>query len=157
MKEYCLNELRTIREFFERSSSCFSEEDSNFSPCEETLTVTQQVAHVAQSVDWFIDGMCSENGFDMDFENHWKDIMQLKSLDIARKRFTTSIDQAISKIESMTEDELSAPLPDGPVMGGMPKYSVISGISDHTAHHRGALTVYARMLGKQPQMPYMDS
>ncbi len=28
--------------------------------------------------------------------------------------------------------------------------------SSHTAHHRGALAVYARLLGKVPAMPYMD-
>ena len=156
MKEYCLNELQTIREFFERSSNCFSEEDSNFAPCEGTLTVTQQVAHAAQSIDWFVEGMCSEEGFDMDFENHWNEVLPLKSLTNARQWFTKAIDQAISRFENMTEEELSSPLPDGPVMGGKPKYSVISGISDHTAHHRGALTVYARLLGKQPQMPYMN-
>lgn len=27
-------------------------------------------------------------------------------------------------------------------------------VSCHTAHHRGALTVYARALGKTPAMPY---
>jgi uncharacterized damage-inducible protein DinB len=25
---------------------------------------------------------------------------------------------------------------------------------EHTAHHRGALTVYSRLLGKVPPMPY---
>jgi uncharacterized damage-inducible protein DinB len=27
---------------------------------------------------------------------------------------------------------------------------------EHTAHHRGALTVYSRLLGKVSQMPYFD-
>jgi hypothetical protein len=30
------------------------------------------------------------------------------------------------------------------------------GSTDHTAHHRGALTVYSRLLGKVPKMPYAD-
>ena len=33
---------------------------------------------------------------------------------------------------------------------------VVSAITDHTAHHRGALTVYARVSGLVPPMPYMD-
>jgi uncharacterized damage-inducible protein DinB len=41
-------------------------------------------------------------------------------------------------------------------MGGAPRLSVIGAISDHTAHHRGALTVYSRLLGKVPKLPYMD-
>ena len=34
--------------------------------------------------------------------------------------------------------------------------AIISTITDHTAHHRGALTVYARVSGLVPPMPYMD-
>jgi uncharacterized damage-inducible protein DinB len=41
-------------------------------------------------------------------------------------------------------------------MGGVPRWSVVSAISDHTAHHRGALTVYSRLLGKVPVMPYAE-
>jgi uncharacterized damage-inducible protein DinB len=41
-------------------------------------------------------------------------------------------------------------------MGGLPKKSIFGGITDHTAHHRGALTVYARLKGIVPPMPYMD-
>ena len=40
-------------------------------------------------------------------------------------------------------------------MGGQPVSDVFWGLVDHTAHHRGALTVYARLLGKVPPMPYM--
>jgi uncharacterized damage-inducible protein DinB len=42
-------------------------------------------------------------------------------------------------------------------MGGLPRHSVVSALMDHTAHHRGALTVYARLLGKVSPMPYMDA
>ena len=42
-------------------------------------------------------------------------------------------------------------------MGGVPRAAILSGITDHTAHHRGALTVYARLLGKTPPMPYADN
>ena len=34
--------------------------------------------------------------------------------------------------------------------------AIASAITDHTAHHRGALTVYARVSGLVPPMPYMD-
>jgi len=47
------------------------------------------------------------------------------------------------------------PMPEGPVLGGAPRIAIVSGITDHTAHHRGALTVYARLSGKVPPMPYM--
>ena len=37
-----------------------------------------------------------------------------------------------------------------------PVVAIVGGIEDHTAHHRGALTVYARLLDRVPPMPYMD-
>jgi hypothetical protein len=39
-------------------------------------------------------------------------------------------------------------------MGGAPRASIIDGLTDHTAHHRGSLAVYARLRGKTPPMPY---
>ncbi len=46
------------------------------------------------------------------------------------------------------------PLPEGPVMGGAPRMAIISAIEEHTAHHRGALSVYSRLLGLGPPVPY---
>jgi uncharacterized damage-inducible protein DinB len=39
-------------------------------------------------------------------------------------------------------------------MGGQPISDIVWGMVEHTAHHRGALTVYSRQLGKIPVMPY---
>ena len=47
------------------------------------------------------------------------------------------------------------PLPKDGIMGGAPRMAIVGGIIDHTAHHRGALSVYARLRGKAPAMPYM--
>ena len=46
-------------------------------------------------------------------------------------------------------------LPEGPVMGGQPRFTIFGAITDHTTHHRGALTVYSRLRGHVPAMPYM--
>ena len=70
--------------------------------------------------------------------------------------FEKTIEDAIQTISNVSEDELLAPLPEGPVMGGAPKVAVVSALADHTAHHRGALSVYARLLGKVSSMPYGD-
>jgi uncharacterized damage-inducible protein DinB len=40
-------------------------------------------------------------------------------------------------------------------MGGLSRMAIFSAITDHTAHHRGALTVYARLNKLVPPMPYM--
>jgi uncharacterized damage-inducible protein DinB len=50
-----------------------------------------------------------------------------------------------------------AELPKDGVMGGAPRIAIVGAIADHTAHHRGALTVYARLLGVVPPMPYMET
>jgi uncharacterized damage-inducible protein DinB len=42
-------------------------------------------------------------------------------------------------------------------MGGLPRCTILNALTDHTAHHRGALSVYARLLGLVPPMPYMDT
>ena len=53
-----------------------------------------------------------------------------------------------------SDEELMQLLPVDSIFPSMPRASVIDGLVDHTAHHRGALTVYARLLGKTPEMPY---
>ena len=45
---------------------------------------------------------------------------------------------------------------DNPILGARPRYYLVSAITDHTAHHRGVLAVYARLLGRTPDMPYGD-
>ena len=156
VKEGLVEQLKSVAEFFERSTRCLSEEDSEFSPSEGTFTVVNQVAHVAQTIDWFLEGMFNLHGFDLDFEEHAKAMMACTSLTSAREWFDRAMRNAIETIDSRTDQELLQPLPAGPVMGGAPRLAVVGAIADHTAHHRGALTVYSRLLEKVPLMPYME-
>jgi uncharacterized damage-inducible protein DinB len=121
---------------------------------EGMFTVSQLIGHVAQTIDWFMEALTSENGFNMDFEGLEKRIRDVNSLESAMKWLNESYASAIAIIESKDETLLAEPLPEGPIMGGCPKYSVIGALIEHTAHHRGALTVYSRLLGKIPKMPY---
>lgn len=151
------NEIRSIRELFNRSTSVLEEENSDFAPRPEMMTVAQHVAHVAQTVDWFIEGaFVRTDGFDMDFEGHTRKVQSVKSLRAAREWFEKAIENAIRITESQSEEGLLSPLPPGLVMGGQPRLAIFAAMTDHTAHHRGALTVYSRLLGKTPKMPYMD-
>jgi uncharacterized damage-inducible protein DinB len=43
----------------------------------------------------------------------------------------------------------------GALMAGEPRTEMLVAFNDHFAHHRGALSVYARLLGRVPPMPYM--
>jgi uncharacterized damage-inducible protein DinB len=42
-------------------------------------------------------------------------------------------------------------------MGGEPRLAIVGAICEHTAHHRGALAVYARLLGYAPPIPYGEA
>lgn len=148
-------ELKNAKEFFDRSTRCFDESNSAFAPTPEIYTVAQQVAHVAQVVDWFVEGAFSPKGFCVDFDKHEKQTRAFTSLKAAREQFDKSIAAAIAKFESTSLAEFQKEIAPG-LLGGAPRLSIVSGIVDHTAHHRGALTIYARLLGKTPAMPYMD-
>lgn len=151
-----VKELDNARRFFQRSTSALDESDSGFCPNSEMYTVAQQIAHVAHTVDWFVDGGFSSRGFDTDFANAQQEIMRVTSLSIARERFAKAFARAIQEISSKSDSELMVPFaPDDPIMPRAPKLAIVSGIVDHTAHHRGSLAVYARLVGKQPPMPYM--
>ena len=155
-KEAMLGEISALAEYFERSTRVLTEADSAYAPQEGMFTTAQVVAHVAQTVDWFIAGAFAPEGFSMDFEKMDKEVRAVTSLDHARMWFARAIAKAKAAVEEKPESEWHAPLPPGPIMSGLPRAAVLGACTDHTAHHRGALTVYSRMLGKVPPMPYME-
>lgn len=118
------------------------------------MTTAQQVAHAARVIDWFMEGAFRPEGFDLDFDEQIKLVLAVKSLAAARTWFERSVFSAIETLRGQTDAELTESLPPGPVMGGMPRIAIIGAITDHTAHHRGALTAYARMNGIAPLDPY---
>ena len=147
-------QILASRDFFERSTSVLEEADSEFRPREEMMTVAQHVMHTAQTLDWFIDGVTQPEGFNLNFEQPARELNETKSLAAARACFTKACSRVCDYLRSKTPEELSGPLPPGPIMGGQPKSEIVWAMVEHTAHHRGALTVYARLLGKVPPMPY---
>lgn len=156
LAEQAVVTLDSSREFFNRSTRSLTESLSSFTPAPGMRTAAQQIAHVAQTIDWFLDGAFSREGFNLNFEEQEKPVTACTSLQKARAWFERSMDAAKSKVDRLSDGELLAPLPAGPVMGGAPRFAIFSAITDHTAHHRGALTVYARLNGIVPPMPYGD-
>jgi uncharacterized damage-inducible protein DinB len=148
------NQLLASQDFFARSTRILGESDSGFRPQEDMMTVAQQVAHTAQTLDWFIEGASRPEGFDLDFEKHAKALAAVTSLAAARQMLEAAYANAIQYLRSRSPEDLSRPLPPGPVMGGQPVSDIVWAMVEHTAHHRGALTVYSRQLGKVPPMPY---
>lgn len=157
LKEMLIQGLQDTEAYFNRSTACLTEEHSNFRPKNETMSVAQHVGHVAQTVEWFFAGAFDPAGFDLDFEAHAKQIEGLTSLDVARARLAKAFADGRATLAECDDEQLREALPAGPVMGGAPRLAIVSGIEDHTAHHRGALTVYSRLQGLTPAMPYMDA
>jgi uncharacterized damage-inducible protein DinB len=156
IKAEMLGQLAMIKEYFDRSTRVLEESDSAFAPKEGMFTAAQVVAHVAQTVDWFFSGAFAAGGFDTNFERMDREVRAITSLAAARKWMEKSFAGAKTAVGSHTEEEWAALLPPGPIMGGQPRHVILGALFDHTAHHRGALTVYSRMRGKVPAMPYMD-
>lgn len=147
--------LASTKQFFDRSTACLDESDAGFAPAAGMFSAAQQVAHVAQTVDWFREGAFSPKGFDMDFPGLEAKVRKVTSLAAAR----TWYDEACARLMRALKDRPAAdwfvPIPKDTIMGGAPRVAIIDALADHTGHHRGALTVYARLRGKAPAMPYM--
>jgi uncharacterized damage-inducible protein DinB len=156
LAQQAVAELNSAHEFFSRSTRNLTEAHSSVMPAAGMMTAAQQVAHAAQTVEWFMEGAFRPEGFDLDFEKHAKATEACTSLAAARDRFERAMAAAKQRVATLSDGELLALLPEGPVMGGVPRMAVFSAITDHTAHHRGALTVYARLQGVVPPMPYGD-
>jgi uncharacterized damage-inducible protein DinB len=156
IKEGLIEQLKTAHRFFRNSASSLEEMDSGFAPGEGMMTVVQQVAHAAQSVEWFMQGGFGSEGFDMDFEKLGAATAKVQSLPEAMDWFDRAFASAIGMVEGTDDVELAAPLPEGPILGGAPRLAVVNAVVDHTAHHRGSIATYTRLLGKQPKMPYDD-
>jgi uncharacterized damage-inducible protein DinB len=154
-KERLTKQLKTAQQFFNRTIGCFEEADSSFAPKEEMFTVAGQVAHTAQTIDWFVEGAFTPEGFDLDFEKHAREAKACTSLDEAKAWFDRATENAVKVLESKSDGELQEYFPEGSLMAGSMKLAIVAGIADHNAHHRGSLAVYARLLGKVPPMPYM--
>jgi uncharacterized damage-inducible protein DinB len=148
------NQLVASKDYFDRSTRVLDEGDSGYRPQLDMMTAAQQVAHTAQTLDWFIDGASRPEGFDLDFSSHVAELERVTSLTAARQSLAAAFAKAIQFLRSRSPEELAQPLPPGPVMGGQPITDIVWAMVEHTAHHRGALTVYSRQLGKVPPMPY---
>ena len=148
--------LSRMREFFNRSTRPLEEKHAGFAPGEGLFTVAGQVAHVAQTIEWFYEAAFGEN-WRMDFDQMDKETRSVTSLNEARAWLERAVDKAIQVTEGHSAEEWAIPFPPNPIMGETPRYSIIGPVTDHTAHHRGALTVYQRLLGLAPPMPYMDT
>ena len=126
MKEMMHGQIASMREFFERSSRVLEEADSQYAPKPGMFTVSQLVAHSAQTIDWFMQGAFAEGGFGMDFDGMDKEVREVTSLRAAREWFAKACDAAGKVIDAHSEADWGGKLAEGPIMGGMPRMSIVA-------------------------------
>ncbi len=147
--------LANMKTYFERTLAALDEGDSAFTPMPGMFSAAQQVAHTAQTIDWFLEGAFSPQGFNMDFPALETEVRKITSLAAAKKW----LGEAYGRFERALKERPAArwhePIVKDTIMAGAPRWSVVDGLVDHTAHHRGSLAIYARLRGKTPAMPYM--
>ncbi|MCA9787994.1 MAG: DinB family protein [Calditrichaeota bacterium] len=151
----CRNTLDTLGKFFNRSLEAFDESDSGFAPFPGMFSVAQQVAHSAQTIDWFLVGAFDPKGMKEDWEDQELKVRAVTSLAKAKAWHDEAIQRVQEKLSNTSEADWMAPIAEKSIMGGAPRASIFEAILDHAAHHRGSLAVYARCAGKTPVMPYM--
>src|ERR1035441_5107922 len=101
------SQLLASQDFFERSTRVLDEADSAFRPQEGMMTVAQQVAHTAQTLDWFIEGASRPEGFDLDFEKHATALDAVTSLAAARQTLAAAYANAIQFLRSRGPEDLA--------------------------------------------------
>ena len=153
VSEGLVKELASTQKFFMTTLSVFEPDDAGFAPYPELYTVAGHVAHAADSIDWFIEGAFGD-GWDMEFEASIAKAKTITSLPEAVEWLDRSFVNATAVVGKASDEVLFESIPDTRIMEGAPRLAVVSGIVDHTAHHRGSLAVYARLIGKQAPMPY---
>ncbi len=146
-------QLESARKFFNTTASIFVEADGSYSPTLEMYTVAGQIAHVADTLDWFLEGALGK-GWDMDFEAAIERAKVTRTLSEAHAMLDRAFSHAIAVVGAASDATLLEAIPNDPILDGAPRMAVVNAIVDHTAHHRGSLAVYARLLGKVPPMPY---
>ena len=164
------------KEFFRRSLSCFDQDDADFTPRPDMLTVVGHVHHTTASIELMVSGILQEFprfegrqyatrrdvgswmpwGMEWTTSSNREPLRSDASLAKALTAFDETMDIASEVFCELTPEELRQPIAANP-MGFPHAFAVLYfGIFDHVAHHRGALAQYARLRGKQPKIPYFD-
>lgn len=153
LKAEALAEVNATERFFDRTLRCLDEADSTFRPHPGTYSVAAHVDHAADVIDWFREGFLHDR-WTLDFEAAIAESQAATSLEAARTELGMAFSRLREEIAGMSPARLAERLPENPIVPGRPRFHVVGSVVDHTAHHRGALAVYARLLGKEPLMPY---
>ena len=145
--------LRMERHFLQNIIKDFREEHADFQPAEGMMTVAQQISHIAVTVAWFREAAFG-TGFDTDWAKMRVEYMYPRTLAEAVALLDETYNNYATLLETLSEADLTVMLPPNPIVGEVPRFTLIHTQADHTAHHRGELVVYLRLLGITPTMAY---
>lgn len=154
-REIAGKDISRERKFLGNLLKAFEPNDGDFRPTPEMMSAAQVIRHIAQTTRWFMEGAYGK-GFEMDFEKFEAESKKPCTLEEALAALNQAYDDFLTCLDRLTEEDFTAPLPPNPIFGEIPRFAVIYANSDHTAHHRGALAVYLRLLGKKPPMIYAE-
>ena len=135
--------------FFINILKMFLPEHAGYKPADELWTVTAHINHIADTVCWAREGLFGA-GFEAAAKLMQDQTDHPNSLDQAMDRLKHTYNEWITFLESKSTEELDTLLPANPLFGIKPKWHTIYECAEHTAHHRGALCVYLRILGIAP-------
>lgn len=155
MQQELLASIESSRAFFDRTTRVLDESDADFRVTPDNATVAATFAHVAGTIDWFRVALV-EDRWDMDFAGAAARESAVTTLAEGRALVAAAWERFRDAVSATSEERLLEIFPENPILPGRPRFHVMEGIVDHTAHHRGALAVVARLRGKVPPVPYMD-
>ena len=145
--------VRQEREYLMKIVGAFESGQGKFRPAEGMITVAQQINHITFMIRWFVQGAFG-TGFDLNPDKSAAATREDLDLNEAIRRLNETYDDYIAFLETLTVAELDAHMPPNPILGEVPRISLLRAQADHTAHHRGVLTVYLRLLGVVPPVIY---
>lgn len=145
--------LQSERSFLMKIVAGFKPEEGDFAPVEGMMSVAQQIRHIADTVNWFRRG-AFEGEFNMDFTALEARLREEVALEEAVAELNAAYDGYDAFLRTLESNALGEPMAMNPILGAAPRSAAITAQADHTAHHRGALTVYLRLLGRKPEVIY---
>ena len=151
--ERAVKTVRQEQHFLNNILNGFTAEHENFKPEDGSLTVAQQVRHIALTLQWFMDGILDDEWM-LDFEAHEVEIKKPVTLGEAKAELAGKYDALVKRIEAGGDALAGEMTKPNEIMGEVPRIEIVHHTAEHTAHHRGALAVYQRMLGVTPKMVY---
>ncbi|MCP4727525.1 MAG: DinB family protein [bacterium] len=144
------------RKFLNNILKDLKPEHGDFKPADEMLTASQQIKHIALTGKWFYSKALG-TGFEFaSFDAYLEEMQKPLTLQEALDLLNETYEESVRAFGNMTEKEFDEIVKDDPMLGTFKKSDMIFYNNEHTAHHRGALSVYLRLLGITPTMIYAE-